>query len=258
MLVLAGLALAAGACSAQSGGADPASRTTAAAPAAGTAGATGPAGTALSKVLFLGDSIAVQEALPLAAAFKASAVQFQSIAADGGGNLVGPDADRHWQDLPGQIASAKPTVLVYQIATYDWATRQQQQAAYQKLLAATTAAGAKLVFVTMPPIKPDDFYQPHMADLAHSEAAARAVAAGASGQATVLDATAVWGSTYQQKRGDKPDRSSDGIHTCPQSAARFAAWLLARLHEQYAGFEPAPAQAWANAGWSANPDFHGC
>ena len=33
-----------------------------------------------------------------------------------------------------QIASAKPSVVVYQITTYDWGSRQDQQAAYRKLL----------------------------------------------------------------------------------------------------------------------------
>jgi len=266
MLAVACVALGAAgtvACSARSGGSAGLSGggASTAAGAAGTSGASGAAGrtdAGLSRVLFLGDSVAEQEALPLAAAFKAGNVQFQSIAAAGGGNVVGPAADENWQRLPAQIASAKPTVLVYQLTTYDWGTQQQQQAAYQKLLATTAGYGAKLVFVTMPPIRPDDFYQPHMADLAHARAAAQAVAAGSSGQAAVFDATAVWGPAYQQDRDGKHDRSSDGIHTCPQSAARFTAWLLGRLHGLYAGFTPAPAQAWANAGWSASPDFHGC
>ncbi len=226
--------------------------------APGTAAASGPAGPGLSKVLFYGDSVAVGEALPLAAAFKASNAGFQSIAETGGGNVVGPFSAQNWKTLPGQITTAKPTVVVYQIASYDWGTRQQQQAAYEKLLTTVTAAGAKLVFVTMPPIKPDGFYQPHMADLDRAPDVARTVAAGSSGKATVLDASAVWGSTYQRLRDGKPDRSTDGIHDCPQGAARFASWLLGSLAKLYPGFTPAPPQAWANAGWSASTDFKGC
>lgn len=265
-LGLAGVALLAAACSAQSGTSGASGGAAMAATASGANGQNGTNGVnsangtngGLAKVLFLGDSIAVQEALPLAAAFKASNVQFQSIAADGGGNVLGPDSDHNWQALPGQIASAKPTVLIYQIASYDWGSQQDQQAAYQKLLTTATANGAKLVFVTMPPIKADDFYQPHLADLAHTKAAAQAVAESSPNQAAVLDATAVWGPSYQQDRDGKPDRSGDGVHTCPQSAARFTNWLLDQLHGQFAGFHPAAAQTWANAGWSASPDFHGC
>lgn len=215
-------------------------------------------GSGLSKVLFLGDSVAVGEALPLAAAFKASHAGFQSIADVGGGNVTGPFSAQNWKKLPRQITTAKPTVVVYQITTYDWGTRRQQQAGYEKLLTTVTAADAKLVFVTMPPIKPDNFYQPHMADLDRAPDVARTVAADSSGKASVLDASAVWGSAYRRLRDGKPDRSSDGIHDCPQGAARFANWLLGSLAKLYPGFTPAPPQAWANTGWSGSTDFKGC
>ena len=217
-----------------------------------------PAGPGLSKVLFLGDSIAVGEALPLAAAFKASGVEFQSIASDGGGNVVGPFSDENWKKLPGEITSAKPTVVVYQLTTYDWGSQQEQRAGYDKLLTTVTGAGATLAFVTAPPIRPDDFYKPHMADLDRAPDAARAVAAGSSGKASVFDASAVWGSTYQQVKDGKADRSADGIHTCPQGAGRFTNWLLAELAKLFPDFTPATAQAWANTGWSADNHFKGC
>lgn len=214
------------------------------------------AGSGPAKVLFLGDSVAAGEALPLAAAFKASGVEFQSIAADGGGNVVGPFSEENWQKLPGQITSAHPAVVVYQLTTYDWGSEEEQRAGYGKLLTTVTGAGAKLVFVTTPPIKPDDFYQPHMAELNRAPDAARAVAS--SGKATVLDAAAVWGSTYQQVKNGKADRSADGIHTCPQGAARFTGWLLAELAKLFPGFTPAPAQSWANTGWAADNHFGNC
>lgn len=217
-----------------------------------------PAGSALTKVVFLGDSVAVGESLPMAAAFKAGNVTFQSIAAAGGGNVVGPAADQQWKAISGQITTAKATVVIYQITTYDWGTEQQQQAAYGKLLSTVTGSGAKLVFVTMPPIRPDDFYQPHMADLNRTTSVARTVAAGSAGKASVLDAGAVWGSTYQRTRDGKADRSTDGIHTCPQGAARFTNWLLGALARMFPGFNPPSAQTWANTGWSADKEFKGC
>jgi hypothetical protein len=210
-----------------------------------------PTGQGLSTVLFLGDSIAAGEALPMAAAFEASGVGFQSIASDGGGNVVGPFAEENWKELPDQIASAKPSVVVYQLTTYDWGTQQEQEAAYDRLLTTVTGAGAELVFVTAPPIRPDDFYRPHMADLERAPDAARAVG-------NVLDAGAVWGDTYEQVKDGKADRSTDGIHTCPQGAARFTSWLLAELAKLYPGFTPAAAQEWANTGWSADDHFKGC
>jgi hypothetical protein len=215
-------------------------------------------GPGMAKVLLLGDSIAAGQAVPLAVAFKASGVAFQSLAAAGGGNVVGPASDEHWQQLPAQITSAKPTVVVYQLTTYDWGSEQEQQAAYHRLLTTVTGAGAKLVFVTAPPIKPDDFYRPHMPDLNRAPDVARAVATASAGHASVFDAGAVWGSTYEQIKDGKADRSSDGVHTCPQGAARFTAWLLAELAKLFPGFTPAAAQDWANTGWSADQHFKGC
>ena len=74
----------------------------------------------------------------------------------------------------------------------------------------------------------------------------------------MLDAKAVWGSTYQQVRDGKADRSADGVHTCPQGAARFANWLLGQLAKLFPGFTPAAEQSWANTGWSADDHFRGC
>jgi lysophospholipase L1-like esterase len=211
-----------------------------------------------AKVLLLGDSIAEGQSLALGAALKASGVGFQSLAAAGGGNVVGPFSAEQWKKLPAAITAARPTTVVYQVTTYDWGTAAEQKAAYRKLLAAVTASGAKLVIVTAPPIKPDDFYKPHLADLARTTAVAREVAAESAGKAQVLDAAEVWGPSYQQQKDGKADRSADGIHTCPQGAARFANWLLGKLATDGPGFTPAAADSWANTGWSADKHFKGC
>jgi hypothetical protein len=215
-----------------------------------------PPGPGLSKVLLMGDSIAAGEALPLAEALDASGVTFESIASDGGGNVVGPFSPENWRTLPERIESARPDVVVYQLTTYDWGSREEQRAGYARLLSTVTGVGARLVFVTAPPIRPDDFYRPHMADLDRAPAVAREVAS--SGKATVLDASAVWGGTYQRVRDGKADRGADGVHTCPQGAARFTDWLLHELATLYPGFTPATARRWANTGWSADIHFRGC
>lgn len=220
---------------------------------AGTASAPKP-----STVLLLGDSVAMGQAVPLIEAFAASGVHFRSLASVGGGNVVGPFSAQNWKKLPEQIATARPSVVIYQITTYDWGTPRQQEAAYRRLLTTVAATGAKLIFVSMPPIKPDAFYRPHMSELATAPQAAESVAASSSGKAVFLDATPVWGPAYQRSRNGKPDRSTDGIHTCPQGAARFAKWLLDALAKHYPGFTPAAPQSWANTGWTSDKTFKGC
>jgi hypothetical protein len=68
----------------------------------------------------------------------------------------------------------------------------------------------------------------------------------------------VWGTTYQQDRNGKADRSSDGIHPCPQGAARFTSWPVAELAKLNPALNPSPAESWANTGWAADVRFKGC
>ncbi|MFB8763861.1 SGNH/GDSL hydrolase family protein [Nocardiopsis alba] len=204
-----------------------------------------PSGASVSEVLLLGDSIAVGQSLPLAAALEEAGVGFTSLAAEGGGNVVGPFSEENWRTLSDRIGSASPDLVVYQLTTYDWGTRDEQSDGYGRLLETVSGEGADLVFVTMPPIRPDDFYEPHMEDLERASGVAREVAESSSGQATVLDATDVWGSEYLQEREGLPDRSPDGIHTCPQGAARFTVWILDALAELYPGFSAPDPATWA-------------
>jgi hypothetical protein len=214
----------------------------------------GPPAAGPTRVILLGDSVAAGQALPLTEAFAAAGVEFHSMASDGGGTVVGPVSEQLWKTLPDSLATARPSTVIYQITTYDWGSEKEQRAAYRKLATTVSGAGARLVFVTMPPIKPDDFYRPHMADLNHAADAARSVGAGT----VVLDAGEVWGETYQRSRDGVVDRSSDGIHTCPQGAARFTSWLLGELTKLYPGFRPPAAADWANTGWSGDKRFIGC
>lgn len=212
----------------------------------------------LGPVLLLGDSVAAGQALPMREAFAAAGVPFESQAAAGGGNVVGPGAQDRWAELPGAIAGADPEVVIYQLTSYDWGTRAEQHAAYQRLADTVADAGADLFFVTMPPIEPDDFYAPHLDNLERTDEVAAEVARESDGAAVFLDAEPVWGESYQQERDGTPDRSEDGIHTCPQGAARFTSWLLDELAEAYPNFTPPDPEQWANTGWAAAEDFPGC
>lgn len=218
----------------------------------------GPPGAGLSRVIFLGDSVALGEALAVGAALGVAEVDFHSMASEGGGNVVGPFSQELWKTLPDRVATAKPSTVIYQVTTYDWGDEAEQYDAYERLLSTVTGVGAMLVFVTGPPIVPDEFYEPHMDDLERAPEVARRVADDSDGQAVVLDAGQVWGDTYERYRNDVADRSSDGIHTCPQGAARFADWLLEELAALYTDFTPPAPEEWANLGWAGDDHFRGC
>lgn len=218
----------------------------------------GDPGPGLSRVIMLGDSVAQGEALAVASAFGVTDVDFHSMASEGGGNVVGPFSEELWKTLPERVDTSSPSTFIYQITTFDWGDEAAQRDAYQRLLTTVSSAGALLVFVTAPPIVADEFYQPHMEDLERAPQVAQQVADESDGRAVLLDASAVWGDTYRQERDGVPDRNGDGIHTCPQGAARFAAWLLDELAELYPDFTPPAPEDWANRGWSGDDHFKAC
>lgn len=212
----------------------------------------------LSRVVLIGDSVAEGQAVPLAAAFGASDIEFHSMASTGGGNVVGPNSEEVWETVSEGIASASPSTVIYQPTTFDWGDEEEQRAAYERLLATVTEVDGDLVFVTAPPIEPDEFYEPHMAELERTSEVARSVAEDSDGRAVVLDASEVWGDTYQRTVDGEVHRSSDGIHTCPQGAAEFTSWLLTELVRLYPDFTPPDPEEWANTGWSGDDSFVGC
>ncbi|GAB2941726.1 SGNH hydrolase domain-containing protein [Nonomuraea fastidiosa] len=208
------------------------------------------------RVLWTGDSIAGAEAPAVQAALEAAGVTVENATSDGGGNLVPGDhpvttkaAAEAWKALKERIASFRPTVIAYQITTYDWGTARQQLAAYRKLAETAEDAGARLVLVSAPPFKIDDFYRPYAAAIKSAPAMAAQAAAGPG--ARFLDASELWGTDYA---ADKAQRSKDGIHSCQQGSAAFATWFAKRLGE-LAGFTPAPPAAWATGPWTDDERF---
>jgi hypothetical protein len=226
-----------------------------AAPGGGPAPADGHASQAATsvRVLWMGDSIAGTEAPAVEAALKASGVQFKNAASDGGGNIVAGDqpvtamaAKDTWKRLKEDLASFRPTVIAYQITTYDWGTPRQQLAAYQKLSRTAKDAGARLVLVSAPPFKIDEFFKPHEDAIRSAQAMAAKVA-----DVSYLDASELWGDDYA---ADKAQRAKDGIHSCQQGSAAFATWFARQLGK-LAGFTPAAPSAWATGPWTADERF---
>ncbi|MFD7588623.1 SGNH/GDSL hydrolase family protein [Kitasatospora sp. NPDC059811] len=204
-----------------------------------------------SRILWMGDSIAVGQAQPLAAALKSTGIELTSIAADGGGAAVGPVAMSSG-DVASRLASVRPELVAYQITTYDWGSPQEQQQAYEKLIGTVKAAGARLVIVTTPPFDTgDDFYAPHKADIESAPGAAKAAVAAHPGDAFFLDASALWGTDF---KAPQAQRSNDRTHSCQQGTAKFAQWFTTEVG-RLAGFSPADPKSWANGDWTKSDVF---
>jgi hypothetical protein len=245
--VIAALGLGLAACG--GGGADDGARPERRSATAGALEKTG------KKVLWMGDSIAAAEGPALGAALAAGGVEFKDASSDGGGTVVeGGDqitkmiSTDTWEALDKNLASFRPTVVAYQVTTYDWGTREQQRAAYAKLVAKAKDAGARAVFVPTPPIKIDDFYKEHAPQMATASPVAKEVARDSGGAAVYLDASQLWGADAKVK---KAQRAADGIHNCQQGAAAFADWFATELGKKE-GFKPAPVDTWASGSWTGD------
>ncbi|MFH8407091.1 SGNH/GDSL hydrolase family protein [Streptomyces sp. NPDC018019] len=227
--------------------------TAASAPPAGKSGGAN-GGKKLSKLLWMGDSIAEAEAPALEAAVKASGAEFKSIASAGGGTVVkgegptGTFAEDTYKDLAKAVESFHPDVIAYQVTTYDWGTAAQQSSSYEHLSEVAKNAGAELVIVSAPPFKADDFYKGHEAAIKSAPKAAKEAADKKPGQVRFFDASELWGT---DRAAAKARRSQDGIHNCQQGAAAFADWFGGRLSRHYS-FTPAAPEKWAKGSWTGS------
>lgn len=222
--------------------------------AAADAGATRDGG---PSVMWVGDSVAKTEAPALGAALEAAGARFSDESSDGGGVMVDSGgmmsqlAQDVWGTTSKAIEETKPDTIVYQIATYDWGTPEQQKEAYQKLADKARSVGADLVIVSTPPMTIDEFYAPHAAEMATTAASANSVAEASGGTVTFLDSSALWGT---DPAGEKAQRGDDGIHACQQAAASFASWFM-KGFEDVSGLEPTDPEAWATGDWTSNEVF---
>ncbi|MFE9686251.1 SGNH/GDSL hydrolase family protein [Streptomyces sp. NPDC006285] len=211
-----------------------------------------------TKVLWVGDSIAGAEAPAVKAALEAGGVRFEDASSDGGGTVVAGSekitkmiADDTWKRLARSIESLRPTVVAYQITTYDWGSREQQRMAYEKLVRTTKDAGARTVFVPAPPVRVDDFYKQHTPQMRTAPRIAREVAEDSGGAAVFLDSSRLWGT---DAAAQKAQRAADGIHNCQQGAAAFAAWFSTELGEEE-NFTPAAVNIWAKGSWTGDKRY---
>ncbi|WP_282085642.1 SGNH/GDSL hydrolase family protein [Streptomyces tendae] len=200
------------------------------------------------RLLWMGDSIGEAQAPALDAAMQAGGVAFESVAAAGGGGVVGEIAAPTWDRLPKTLKTFAPDVVAYQVTTYDWGTPAEQRAAYERLVKTVNEAGADLLLVSAPPFKLDDFYQPHKKEIESAPRSAKSVAAKHPDTAAFLDASALWG---EDSGAEQAQRGKDGIHSCQQGSAAFAVWFGEQLEQRY-GFDPAAADAWATGEWTGD------
>jgi peptidoglycan/LPS O-acetylase OafA/YrhL len=200
---------------------------------------------ATSRVLMLGDSVAYDEWPAVAAAMKASHVTIAQSAEPGVGLL---DINSTWSTtLARVITEARPDLVIYQASLWDFGSVDEQRVAYQVFTDLVLARGARLAFITEPPVRADQ----HNERLASVAGVMAEIAAAHPDTVTVFDVSGAWGSEFAQDvNGDGvPERKPDGVHVCPSGAAMYSLWLLGQMQQHFADFSPAPAAEWMTGKW---------
>ena len=204
----------------------------------------------VSRVLWIGDSVAADLAPALTAAFAASGVTL--IDGSGDGLRLTPGGGVDPIDIYSKLLAEESfDSVVVQLSYWDSpADLEQLRTSLGWFRDRVRDRGAELVVLTPPPVR-DDLVDP---GLAHQIEVVGQLVTEGQGRVHLVDTAPAWGATMALDiDGDgAPDRKPDGVHVCPQGAARFAAWLTADLGARFRGVSPQPAGVWATGDWSTS------
>lgn len=207
----------------------------------------------VAQVLWIGDSVAADLAPALTAAFATSGVTWIDAAGDGlrltpGG---GVDPVELYTEV---LAEHTFDTVVVQLSYWDSpADLDQLRSSLGWFRDQVIARGADLVLITPPPVRAD-LVDPGLTR--QIEVAAELVAAG-EGHVHLVDSTPAWGPTmaFDIDGDGAPDRKPDGVHVCPQGAARFAAWLVGDLGLRFGGVTVAAPETWVSGDWTSSDRY---
>jgi len=203
------------------------------------------------RILMAGDSMAFDEWPAVSAALFAGKIAISGYVSPGAGLLDTKYASTAAIDKA--VVDNQPDLVLYQASLWDFGTREQQQAAYASFADFVVDHGARLVFVTMPPLR-DDHRDPQLQTLT---VIMHEIADDHPGNVVVLDGNDIWGPVFAQDiNGDKvPERKPDGVHVCPSGAAIYAIWLMDQLQQRFTDFVPTPPAGWAGGDWVDDPRY---
>ena len=205
-----------------------------------------------TRVLMVGDSMAFDEWPAVASAMFAGKISIGGYVSPGAGLL-----DTRYDSstaIDKMVVDFRPDLVLYQGSLWDSGTSGAQRVAYQQFTDLVLGQGARLAFITIPPLRADHQDPVHLGALT---GIMHEIADEHPGQVIVLDSDEVWGPVFTQDvNGDKvPERKPDGVHVCPSGAAMYAVWLTDQLQQRFADFVPAPPADWATGDWIDDPRY---
>jgi peptidoglycan/LPS O-acetylase OafA/YrhL len=208
----------------------------------------------VSRLLWVGDSVAADLAPAIGAALDAAGVDVTNGARDGV-HLAPTTPDDDPRGFYGpMLATAGADVVVVQLSYWDApAAADDLRASLERFRDTVVATGADLVFVTPPPVRAD-LVDPRFDGVV---AVAADLAATDPAHVHLVDTAPLWGTEMQvdPDHDGAPDRKPDGVHVCPQGAARFAAWFVDALDARFDGLTPAFPGAWVGLDWQTSERY---
>jgi peptidoglycan/LPS O-acetylase OafA/YrhL len=208
----------------------------------------------IERVLWVGDSVAADLGPAVVASLGAAGVEVIDRARDGAHLVpteVGDDPHGFYGPMVRDTAA---DAVVVQLSHWDApASLDDLRHEFGWFAATVRATGADLVFVTPPPVR-DDLADPAFE---HVLTVAAELVSSDPLHVHLIDTTGVWGATMQRDMdGDgAPDRKPDGVHVCPQGAARFAAWAVDALDAVFDGVAPTFPSAWVGGDWQQSDRY---
>src|SRR3954452_6747714 len=204
-----------------------------------------------TRILMAGASMAFDEWPAVASALYAGKIAISGYVSPGAG-LMNTRYDSSTA-IDQAVVDNQPDLVLFQASLWDYGTREQQRVAYEDFADFVVDHGARLGFITIPPLR-DDHRSPQLETLT---VIVREIAAEHPDNVFVLDGNGIWGPVFAQDiNGDKvPERKPDGVHVCPSGAAMYAIWLMNQLQQRFTDFVPTPPGDWATGAWVDDPRY---
>jgi peptidoglycan/LPS O-acetylase OafA/YrhL len=208
--------------------------------------------TAISTVVWAGDSVAFDQAPAVDAALTAAGLTVDTEAAFPALRLTGEAEFSLLDRVLRRVVATDADLVVLQLTIWD---READPATFAEDLtnldAMLDAYGVRLLLVTPPFTGIEEF------DVGLAQVVDMAAAGSDELGIELLSTVEVWGPDGEVDLDDDgvPERKVDRAHVCPSGAARFASWLTAQLAERFDGVVPAPPGDWATGPWTTEPRF---
>jgi hypothetical protein len=171
-----------------------------------------------------------------------------------GTGLLNETGPAEFQKITDLTASSHPDLLILQMSTWDEPFGEDAiYAALGRVRDITSAAGAHLLLLPVPPLRADQDHDGFMND----RAAAERMAADDPANVSFISTSPFWGTTFVlDMDGDHiPERMGDGVHLCPSGTAKFAIWLITQLSTRYSNVSVADPALWATGDWTQDSRF---